>query len=208
MSLPTQNPIDFTPIKHAMQDKVIDEVTRYLAIAELLYDQPMPNIPVLFDLKGKTAGMYRVKTSRPTGNVGKVSSRLPSLMLDVLAAGMTSERLIRFNPWLFAKYPDDSWCNTIPHEVAHYITDRLYGINRIRPHGNEWQKVMIDLGAEPIVKANYDLAGIPTRQIKRFPYQCECRIVDLTTYRHKKIQSGRQRYRCRDCSAELSLVIG
>jgi SprT protein len=207
MSLSIPIPTDFPPIDIAKQLQVADEVNRYLAIAESVYQQSIPAIPVLFDLKGKTAGMYRVKTSRSISKPRKSKNILSSIMLDVLTSGTTSERQIRFNPWLFTKYPEDSWSNTIPHEAAHYIADCLYGINRIRPHGNEWRKVMRDLGAEPIVRANYDLAGIPTRQIKRYPYQCTCRTVDLTAYRHKKIQSGLQRYRCRDCSAELSWVL-
>jgi SprT protein len=213
LSVPLPIPIsatiasDFSPIDLARQHQVTDEVNRYLAIAESLYEQSIPTIPVLFDLKGKTAGMYRVKTSRPISKARKNKNILSSIMSDVLALGATSERQIRFNPWLFTKYPEDSWSNTIPHEAAHYIADCLYGISRIRPHGNEWCKVMRDLGAEPIVRANYDLEGIPTRQIKRYPYQCSCRTVDLTAYRHKKIQAGRQRYRCRDCSAELSPIV-
>ncbi len=182
------------PIDTEQQLRVQQEVQRYLTVGESLYQCAMPAIPVLFDLKGKTAGMYRVKTSL-TSRKGFFSK-----------TEVTPERVIRFNPWLFAKYPEDSWENTIPHEVAHYITDCLYGIKAIRPHGKEWAAVMRRLGAEPIVRANYDLSGIPVRRMTQYAYRCACREISLTAYRHKKVQSGLQRYRCRDCASELSWI--
>ena len=183
---------DVNPINTEQQLLVQQEVQRYLTFGESLYQCAVPAIPVLFDLKGKAAGMYRVKTSL-TPRKGFFSK-----------TETTSERVIRFNPWLFAKYPEDSWENTIPHEVAHYITDCLYGIKAIRPHGKEWAAVMRRLGAEPIVRANYDLSGIPVRRMTQYVYRCACREISLTAYRHKKVQSGLQRYRCRDCLSELS----
>jgi SprT protein len=189
------NPVpNVDPINIDRQQDVQQEVQRYLAIGESLYQCAIPAIPVLFDLKGKAAGMYRVKTSIK-----------PRKGLFSKAESMTN-RVIRFNPWLFAKYPNDSWENTIPHEVAHYITDCLFNIKVIRPHGREWADVMRRLGAEPIVRANYDLSGIPTRRISQYAYRCACREVNLTAYRHKKVQRGLQRYRCRDCVAELSWI--
>ena len=172
------------PIDSIEQKRVKDKVNDYLYLSESIYQQPFCEIPVNFDLKGKAAGMYRVRQS----NNKKI------------------ERVIRFNPWLFAKYPDDSWQNTIPHEVAHYIADCLYGMHRIRPHGKEWKIIMHSLGAEPIVRGRYDLEGIPTRQVKRFTYACACRRVQLSSIRHKRIQTRQQVYRCRDCHQNLTIV--
>lgn len=181
----------FSPIDSDMQERVSSEVQRYLLLAESLYQRHFDPIDVLFDLKGKTVGMYRVKMPKSRNRPLLCFSNVPL------------QRSIRFNPWLFAKYPEDSWENTIPHEVAHYISDCLYRPKKIRPHGKEWQKVMGDFGAEPIVRANYELSGIPVRQVRSYSYQCQCRIVPLSSYRHNKIQQGAQRYRCRDCAADL-----
>ncbi len=181
-----------SPIDKSMQQAVIKEVDRYLSVASRLYEQSFDAIPVLFDLKGKAAGMYRVRRASP---------QLFSRKID-----RDTQRVIRFNPWLFAKYPDDSWQNTIPHEVAHYLTDCLYGLRNIRPHGAEWKHIMQTLGAEPKVRANYDLSGIPVRQVKRYTYQCQCREVQLSGYRHQRILKGMQRYRCRDCQSELTYI--
>lgn len=179
-----------SPISSHEQQRVCHEVERYLRLAEQVYSRAFESIDVRFDIKGKTAGMYKVRMATKKSFMGvRVSN-------DV-------QRVIRFNPWLFAKYPEDSWQNTIPHEVAHYLADCLYGLRNIRPHGKEWQQVMQDLGAEPIVRASYDLSGIPVRKMRRYLYQCACREVSLTHHRHKKIVNGEQSYRCRDCYTEI-----
>jgi SprT protein len=195
--MPTVSIDPISPIDLAMQRRVSTEVKRYFSVAESLYQQPFADIEVLFDLKGRAAGMYRVKAMK-----GVTKGLMGFSSLDFGASAQV-QRSIRFNPWLFAKYPEDSWQNTIPHEVAHYIADCLYGVKAIRPHGKEWQQLMRDFGAEPIVRAAYDLSGIPVRQVRHYLYKCQCRDVPLTSYRHQKIQRGLQRYRCRDCSAEL-----
>lgn len=183
------------PISIHMQQRVTDEVARYVMLAQTQYQQTFEPIRVIFDLKGRAAGMYRVKTTPSLPSVTSFTfKKTPPAKVD---------RVIRFNPWIFTKYPDDSWTNTIPHEVAHYIVDCLYGLARVRPHGNEWKQVMQNFGAQAIVRANYDLSDIPMRTVKRYQYACQCRQVPLTSYRHQKVQRGQQRYRCRDCSEEL-----
>lgn len=172
------------PIDAAMQQRIVLEVERYLDYGRSLYQLPLPSIPVVFTLKGRAAGMYRVKRT------GYLASTV---------------REIRFNPWIFAKYPEDSWRNTIPHEVAHYIADCRYG-PRIRPHGVQWQQIMQDFGAEPSVCGQYDLTGIPQRQMQRYTYQCACGQVQLSARRHHKVQRGCQ-YRCVSCQQILTPVL-
>lgn len=174
-----------TPINNTLQQSIIAEVERYIQLAECSYHKKIAMLDVHFDLKGKAAGMYSVKLSKYNGVVN---------------------RRIRFNPWLFAKYFDDSWQNTIAHEVAHYVTDCLFGLSTIRPHGKEWQQVMVGFGVTPKIYANYNLDGIPLRRMVRYQYRCQCRKIMLSSQRHKKIVSGLQRYRCRDCGSELMLV--
>lgn len=174
------------PIDNGQQQQVVEEVQRYVRLASSHYRKPFGDIDVVFNLKGRAAGIYRVHYE---GTWFK-----------------SPRRQIRFNPWLFAKYAEDSWSNTIPHEVAHYIADCRYGLHNIKPHGSEWQSIMLDFGAEPTVRADYDLTGIPIRRTQRFTYQCGCREVALSTYRHKKIQQGTQVYQCRQCDQPLTLA--
>ena len=87
-------------IDDVQRQQVIDETTAWIRKAETIFDQSFALIPVGFDLRGRAAGMYRVSNGH---------------------------RVIRYNPWLFARYFEDNLANTVPHEVAHYIIDMVYG---------------------------------------------------------------------------------
>ena len=139
----------------------------------------MKEIPVLFDLTGKSAGMYRVKAG---------------------------QRVIRYNPYVFAKYFDDNFSETIPHEVAHYVTDILNGLRSIKPHGAEWKSVMQVFGVAANRTANYDLTGLPVRNFQSFVYHCGCQNYELTSRRHNKILKGTGHYMCRECGGKLLFV--
>ncbi|MDC3263709.1 SprT-like domain-containing protein [Porticoccaceae bacterium] len=164
------------PISEFQRRQVKAATQRCIDQAAQLYGRRFDTVSVDFDLKGKCAGMYQVK--------GR-------------------SRRIRYNPWLFAKYFEDSLHETVPHEVAHYIVDCLYGLRRVKPHGIEWKRVMIDLGAEPKATGDYDLTGIPVRQYTQFAYKCGCRTHQLTSLRHKKILQRRAQYRCQYCHGFL-----
>lgn len=178
-----------TPIDSEKQIAVTQQVHRLINEAGDRYGKAFALINVVFNLQGKVAGMYRVKKQRPW-----------------YSAATQYQRVIRFNPWLFAKYFKDSWHNTIPHEVAHYIADCRFGLSNILPHGPEWKAIMRDFGAEPTVTAAYDISDIPHRKIKKFLYECACRQVELSTIRHRRVQSGEQHYRCKDCQQLLVRV--
>jgi SprT protein len=135
-----------------------------------------PPIDIRFDLSGRAAGMYRVRQGR---------------------------RCIRYNPYILARYFDEGLAETVPHEVAHYATDVLFGLANIRPHGAEWQDLMRALGAEPRATASYDLTGVPVRRQRRFSYRCSCTVHHLSTRRHNRIRLESAAYICRRCKAPL-----
>ncbi|MBK8162959.1 MAG: SprT-like domain-containing protein [Gammaproteobacteria bacterium] len=165
----------YEAIDDMRQAAVVEATHAWIARAGAIFGRRFEPIPVLFDLMGRAAGMYRVRRG---------------------------ERVIRYNPYLFAKYPHDSLSVTVPHEVAHYVTDRLYGLRRVRPHGREWRAVMQDFGVDPSAASEHDLEGIPTRAQRRHAYRCACLVHPLTTRRHNLILHG-ARYRCRRCGDEL-----
>ncbi len=122
----------------------VRELTRdYISMARQIYQREFHDIAVVFDLKGRAAGMYMAQ-----GN----------------------SRVIRYNPYIFAKYYDDSLKTTVPHEVAHYVVDLMFSARRVKPHGTEWQRVMLAFGAEPKATGRYDLSGIPVRKYQRHRY--------------------------------------
>jgi SprT protein len=165
------------PIGKTQQSLVIEQSRDFIGRAEDIFSRKFAAVEVLFDLKGRSAGMFR-------------------------ARGRDCQ--IRYNPWLFAKYFDENLSSTVPHEVAHYIVYCLYPRRRTRPHGEEWQTVMAAFGVEARVTGDYDLTGIPLRNQRRFSYRCECREHQLSTRRHNNISAGSSRYLCRYCQGELS----
>ncbi|MGB5278758.1 MAG: SprT-like domain-containing protein [Gammaproteobacteria bacterium] len=177
--LKAENNETIEPISHRREQQVRLKTGEIIRQASLIYNHPLPIIPVLFDLKGRAAGMYKVNSSK---------------------------RIIRYNPYLFAKYFDDNVETTVPHEVAHYVVDILYGASRVKPHGVEWQQVMLSLGAEPRATGNYNLSGIPVRKQQRHAYRCACTRHHISTARHNKILRGQARYYCRNCKAALTSI--
>lgn len=119
------------------------------------------------------------------------------------AAGQANGRqnFIRFNRELAERYPDEFVAQTVPHELAHLVAFKKFG-GRIRPHGREWQAVMIALGAEPRRTHRFEVT--PVRKLKRFAYQCHCPDSEyqLTAIRHNRIQRGHM-YVCKRCLQPL-----
>jgi len=167
------------PISLASQQRVIKKTHTLLISASEYFQCSFPTIPVLFDLTGKAAGMYRVKAG---------------------------QRVIRYNPYVFSKYFDDNFKETIPHEVAHYVSDILYGLRRIKPHGSEWKSIMDVFGVAANRTANYDLSGLPVRYYQKFVYSCGCQNFELTSRRHNKVLRGLGEYQCQDCGSKLLFV--
>lgn len=172
-------PTIIAPIDTQQQQIVIDNTYAYIDQAAVLFDLRLPHIPVLFDLRGRAAGMYRLRDGK---------------------------REIRYNPWIFSRYFEANVQHTIPHEVSHYVVEKIFGRDNIKPHGNQWRKVMLAFGREPRVTCDYDLSDIRLNKVKRFGYHCGCRSHQLTTCRHNKILRGEQQYLCKHCGQILKLA--
>jgi SprT protein len=169
------------PLDEQQHEQVRRATVDCLQQAGQMFQFSLESVAVTFDLTGSAAGMYRVR--------GR-------------------ERVIRYNPYIFAKYFANNLAVTVPHEVAHYVTDRLYGLRNIRPHGTEWKTVMRSLGADPSVTACYDLSGVPVRRQRRYSYRCECSTHQLSSCRHNKIQRGQSSYLCRRCGSAIYRTSG
>lgn len=171
-------------ISTTQQQQVIEKTRAVILQANLLLEKKFPEVDVLFDLKGRAAGQFRVR-------------------------GRCCE--IRYNPQVFGLYFDDNLINTVPHEVAHYLIYLLYprrrrGLRKVKPHGVEWRALMAKLEIDASVCHNYNLANIPQRREQRFSYSCSCREHQISCRRHNKIQTGRGRYHCRYCKAVLKVM--
>ncbi len=166
------------PIDTARQLEVTGLTDEFIFRAEKLFNTPLERIPVAFDLKGRSAGMFRIKNG---------------------------EKQIRYNPWIFSLHYESNLHDTVPHEVAHYVVSTLFGSRGIKPHGSEWQNVMIALGREPKTTCDFSIEGIPGRQMRYFAYRCVCQDHKVSSIRHNRILKG-QIYHCRRCRSQLEAI--
>ncbi len=181
MTLPTSN---IPPLSTEQKREVIQQTQNYIKQAGDLFNLNTKKIDITFNLKGRAAGMYRIKHCN-----NRIFTR--------------PQREIRYNAYIFSKYFFDNVATTIPHEVAHYVTDMIYGFKNIKPHGKEWKAVMQAFDADASVTANYDLSGIPLKKLPLFTYQCDCREHQLTSIRHNKIKNRSYKYYCNSCKQTL-----
>ena len=174
----------FEPIDVAQRQQVIALTHIYIKRAGEIFNRDFDLIPVNFDLSGRTAGMYK---------------------------SSAESRWIRYNPYIFSKYYEQNIDVTIPHEVAHYVVDNLYGhgrrslfsSQRIRPHGEEWKNVMREFGADASPTFSFNLEGLPVRKYRQYLYACGCREHQLGSRRHMRVSRKQTQYRCSFCGEEL-----
>ena len=172
-----------TPISWKMQQDVIKHTYHYIQTGSQLFNKKFDLIPVLFNLSGRSAGMYRWKS-------------LAVNKKDKLG-------IIRYNPWIFAKHYEENFMTTVPHEVAHYLVRCIYG-KKLRPHGQEWKSIMQHFGANNAVTVDFDMKGIPTRKSRKFIYRCSCMTHQLGIRRHNKCSNNQASYFCTKCYAKLN----
>lgn len=154
---------------------LITATDEWIKKAELLYHHGLPQVEIETNLRGVAAGKVVIQSERPLR--------------------------IRYNPTLFHKNRAEFLQQTVPHEVAHLLVWSLYG-HRARPHGREWQEVMIRFGLVPHRCHSFDTSVIPQRQYRRFTYHCRCQSHEITAIRHNRIRAG-QHYICRRCGDPL-----
>lgn len=108
---------------------------------------------------------------------------------------------IRFNYFMYQQ-DSEAFINTvIPHEVAHIVVFQIYG-NSVKPHGKEWQAVMIKVyGIKPDRTHTFDTP--PPKETYR--YHCECQQHSFTKQRHGRALRGTQ-YVCKYCKSTLRFM--
>ena len=134
---------------------------------------------------------------------------LPKVWFDLKGASAGQAHLgrggLRFNPVLLNENRQAFFDEVIPHEVAHWLVFHLQDGPRLKPHGREWQTVMISLfGLPPTVTHRFDIGQAQPRP---YLYQCGCQEQGghyhrFTAQRHGQARRGR-RYRCRSCAQTL-----
>jgi SprT protein len=159
----------------ALERLATGRVTELLMRAERRFGVAIAPAQIRFDLRGRAAGQFRSRDGRHCE--------------------------LRFNGELMLRHGERFLDRTVPHETAHLVAFRLHG-PRVRPHGTEWQDIMRLFGAAPERCHDYDVGGLQTRRLRRYPYQCACRSHQLSSIRHQRVLRG-QIYLCRSCGAVL-----
>lgn len=139
----------------------------------------LPEPQIRFDLRGQAAGQCIWRRGRAP--------------------------VLRFNLDLAQANSDDFLTTTVAHEVAHLATYACHG--RTRPHGPQWRAFMHLLGIErPRRCHDYPVDDASPRRQRRWSYRCDCRLHELSTTRHNRVQRHGVEYRCRACGTRLRAV--
>jgi len=107
---------------------------------------------------------------------------------------------IELSTQLFLKNTQSFLEDTIPHEVAHILTEILFPDAK-QGHGPEWKSIMKKLGVVPNRHHTYDVSSCFKNNHR---YVCSCeRVFSLSNLKHKKINSGKSSYSCPSCMSVL-----
>ena len=68
------------PISQSLQQQVIEQTNHFLKSAAEYYQRDFNKISILFDLKGRAAGMYRVRGTQRTTSKSAIGNLLPALL--------------------------------------------------------------------------------------------------------------------------------
>lgn len=125
---------------------------------------------------------------------------------------------VSFNAILLMENIDAFIARTVPHELAHLITDMVYPHVHTRsfgtksqPHGSHWQSVMRVLGVSDITRCHsYDVSN-SKRQVSRTSYVYACVGCNykytMGAKRHQRMQRDPNAYWCRCRSAKGTKLV-
>jgi len=164
-----------------MKEYIKNMVDKTIKEANKIFNVDIKGIPIYFDLKGGSAGMFSFYRN-----------------ID----GSVKDLRLRFNLDI-AEANKSDYDRTIIHEVAHYVADFIYG-HKIKPHGREWKFVAMSLGIPTKATHNYTIPT-STRRLKYFKYTCDCRTHEISSIIHNKILRGQLRI-CSKCKGKLNYL--
>jgi SprT protein len=181
----------------AIKQRVIDKLTAGIALANRRYGVTIPFPTVIYKKRGTTAGTANYRTWT-----------------------------IDLNPVLLTENVDQFIERTVPHELAHLITYKVYpqayetevvrtrtGFRRTKRdvHGSYWQEVMRTLGVADIKRCHsYDVTNAKQRKnTTTYKYKCEgCgHEFNLSPQRHAKLVADPRAYRHTSCNSARRYLV-
>ncbi len=187
--------ITTTTVTNEIKARVNDEINRCLAIARAKWPNLSFDFPhIEYRQMGRKAGYAEYRKNKI------------SLNCDFFNNG----------------HAEDMITQTGPHELAHLVTDKVYGggqgvklqftgygfrRQRLGPsaHGYEWKSVMRLFGLNPDRCHNYSLEGVKVKGGRDYEYTCKCGgTFHLSITLHRRIQMGQRRW-CKKCKGTIYL---
>jgi len=119
------------------------------------------------------------------------------------------DNLVELNPDFLTNHLEELINQTLPHEIAHLVSVKVYGQQLGRGHGRFWKSVMYALspmGVECRRCHDYSLDGVSKVHPRPYEYVCRCKdkTFNLTANIHNKIQRGQKRI-CVRCKTVIVL---
>ncbi len=133
----------------------------------------------------------------------------PTIKLDLnstqfIGQAWYRKNLIRLNPAGFDYNTDDMIHDTLPHEIAHLVTDHVYGLD-VPDHGREWKGVASMLGAIPRASSR-DARMAPDYNKTPHIYQCVGCSAEFALSTRRHITASKGRYYCNACKGQIRYV--
>lgn len=168
-----------------LKHEVIDRIQECKFIAHSKGIKDMLPITVHFDLDTSSAG----KATTYYNPITKI----------------VSKQELRFNSYFLRKFPDHFIKQTVPHELAHLIVDRYFGLHI--GHGSEWKFVMINYF--DLLPDVYHMYGSTKYKLDEV-YSClclRCNHVNMVSEAvAKRVQvNGMFGERCKNCKIKFSV---
>lgn len=164
---------------NAHQGKALDTLGAFMELAARKYPSvDLSDVYMTFTVKGVCAGTAQWQSGRINLN-------------DGLLSGGNAEQMC---------------AQTVPHELAHIIANRLAG--RKISHGKIWKQVMRTLGVEPLLYHTMDVSKLRTRTERVYPAACGCDTTDRTISirRGNNILRNKATYTCRLCRQPVNIT--
>jgi SprT protein len=157
-----------------LQQKVTDKAQECIDLYNRKFRQDLKMPNQKWDLRGAVAGKWNPRT-----------------------------HTLHWHPVLAAQNEEHYIAQTVPHEVAHFITRAMFGPFP-KSHGYEWKTTMHQLGVQAICYHNYDVVQVKKSR-SPYKYKCSCMEHMVGGIRHTKLQRG-IRYTCNRCKGTLTFV--
>jgi len=165
-------------ISPELRHKLETKILETLEVAERVYDRP-------FDIPNIE---YR--------DMGRVAGK-----------AFLHQNKVVYSPTLFHENQERFLNRTVPHEIAHLVTHRVYPFAK-QAHGPEWRSVMNRLGVSDSSRCHsYDTSSVAKPRAKRSKNNlviCGCVKKHVTDTIYRRMLNG-LKYKCGNCSKTLLL---